>query len=68
MSSFGINTHAHVDAALFAAVLTVLTYGIKWMFGLRFPDLVFVLPTFVAIFIGFYAILFVVFLLVWSRK
>jgi hypothetical protein len=68
MGSFGINKHAHVDAGLFAVLLTLLSYGIKWTFGLNFPGVIFVVPTFIAVFIGFYAILFFVFLLVWSRK
>ncbi len=68
MSSFGIDKHAHIDAAVLAGLLTLLTYGIKWFFGLKIPDLIFCLPTFIVIFAGFYAVLFVVFLLVWSRK
>jgi hypothetical protein len=68
MGSFGIAKHAHVDAGLFAVLLTLLTYGIKGIFGLTFPDMIFVLPTFIAVFIGFYTILYVVFLIVWSRK
>jgi hypothetical protein len=68
MGSFGINKHAHVDAGLFAILLTLLIYGIKWIFGLKFPYSIFVLPTFLAVFIGFYAILFIVFLVVWSKK
>jgi len=68
MASFGINSHAHIDAAVFAAALTFLTYVVKWVLGLRFPDFVFALPTFLAVFIGFYTVLWVVFLFVWSRK
>ncbi len=68
MASFGINSHAHIDASVFAVVLTLLTYLVKWVFGLRFPDFVLVLPTFLAIFIGFYIILWVVFLIAWNRK
>ncbi len=68
MGSFGIDKHAHVDAAFFAILLTLLTYGVKWVFGLRLPDSVFILPTFLAVFIGFYSILFVVFLIIWKKK
>jgi hypothetical protein len=68
MGSFGIDKHAHIDASVFAILLTLLTYGIKWLFGLKFPDTIFVLPTFLAVFIGFYAILFVVFLILWNKK
>lgn len=68
MASFGINMHAHIDASVFAFVLTFLTYGVKWLLGLRFPDFIFVVPTFLAVFIGFYTILWVVFLVVWSKK
>lgn len=68
MASFGINTHAHIDASVFAAALTFLTYVVKWVFGLRFPDFVLVVPTFLAIFIVFYTALWVVFLFLWSRK
>lgn len=68
MSSFGIDKHAHIDAGFFAILLTLLTYGVKWVFGLKFPDSIFVLPTFLAFFIGFYAILYVAFLLMWNKK
>jgi hypothetical protein len=68
MASFGINTHAHVDAAVFSIVLPLLTYGVKWAFGLRFPDLIFGVPTFIAVFVVFYLILFGVFLIAWSKK
>lgn len=68
MGSFGINKHAHIDAGFLAILLTLVAYGIKWLFGLKFPELFFFLPTFMAVFIGFYAILFVVFLVVWSKK
>lgn len=41
----------------------------KWLvFGLKFPDSVFVLPTFLAVFIFFYTILYVVFLIMWNKK
>jgi hypothetical protein len=49
-------------------VFTFLTYVVKWIFGLKFPDFVFVLPTFLALFIVFYTILWVVFIILWSRK
>lgn len=68
MSSFGIAKHAHVDAAVFAALLTVLTYVIKWCAGIDFRPYVFAFPTFLAIFMGFYIILHVIFLILWSRK
>lgn len=68
MGSFGIDKHAHVEAGFFAILLTLLTYGVKWLFGLKFPDSIFVLPTSLAIFIGIYAILYIAFLIVWSRK
>jgi hypothetical protein len=68
MGSFGINKHAHTDAAFFAFLLTLVSYGIKWICGLDAPHLIFGLPTFVVIFIGYYSISFVVFLILWSRK
>lgn len=68
MGSFGIDKHAHVDAAVAAGLLTLLTYGIKWAFGINFPDLILHLPSFLVIFFGIYIILFVVFLIAWSRK
>ncbi len=68
MGSFGIDKHAHIDAGFFAILLTFVTYGIKWVFGLKFPDSIFFLPAFMAIFIGSYAIFFVVFLIMWSKK
>ncbi len=68
MGSFGINTHAHVDAAVFSIVLTLLTYGVKWLRGWNFPALVFGVPSFIAVFIAFYVILFVVFLVAWNRS
>jgi hypothetical protein len=68
MSSFGASGHAHAEAGFFAALLTLFAYAIKWIFGLKFPGLIFFFPTVVAVFIGFYAILFLVFLVAWSRK
>lgn len=68
MGSFGIDKHAHIDAAFFAILLTLLTYGIKWIFGLKLPVLIFFLPPFIVIFAGFYTVLFIFFLTVWSRK
>lgn len=68
MGSFGINKHAHTDAALFAFILTLVSYGIKWICGLEVPSLLFGLPTFIVIFTGIYSILFIVFLIIWSRK
>ena len=68
MGSFGINSHVHVDAAVFSAVLTLLTYGAKGLLGFRFPDLVFGMPPFLAVFIVYYLILYVVFLVAWSGR
>jgi hypothetical protein len=68
MGSFGIAKHVHMDAAVFAILLTLLIYGIKWLLGLRFPDFIFIVPTFIVIFIVCYAILFVVFFIVWNKK
>jgi hypothetical protein len=68
MGSFGIDKHAHADAAVFATLLTLLVYGVKWLFGWKFPDFILVLPTFVAVFVALYVILYGVFLLAWSRK
>ena len=68
MSSFGSGTHAHVDAAAFSAVLTLVTYIAKWALGWKFPDFIFAMPAFLAVFLGFYAVLYVVFLVAWSRK
>jgi hypothetical protein len=68
MASFGINKHAHIDAAVIAILLTGPAYGIKWIFGLKFPDLIFYLPPFIAIFAGFYVVLFIGFLIAWSWK
>ncbi|MBI2266516.1 MAG: hypothetical protein HYU64_15360 [Armatimonadetes bacterium] len=68
MSSFGIGGHAHIDAAVFSVLLTLFIYGVKWLFGFKFPAFIFVLPTFVAIFLGFYTILYVAFLIAWTRK
>lgn len=65
---FGVGGHAHIDAAVCAALLTLLTYGVKWIFGLAFPQFILVVPTFVAVFIGYYAILYTFFRIVWSRK
>jgi len=68
MASFGINKHAHVDAAVFSVVLILLTYGVKWAFGLRFPDFIFGVPTFIAVFVVIYLILYGVFLIAWGKK
>lgn len=68
MGSPGSGSHAHVEAAALSAVLTLLTYIAKWTLGWKFPDLVFAMPAFIAVFLGFYVVLFVVFLVVWSRK
>ena len=61
-------SHAHLDAGSFSILLTLLVYGIKWLFGLKFPELILGLPTFMAVFIPLYLILYVIFLIAWSRK
>jgi hypothetical protein len=68
MANFGINRHAHIDAGFLSILLTLLVYGIKWLFQLKFPASILVFPTFMGIFIGFYLILHVVFLILWTRK
>lgn len=68
MGSFGIARHAHVDAAVFSVVLTVLTYGVKWLFGWGFPSFFFGLPFFLAVFLGYYLAWSVAFLVLWSRR
>jgi hypothetical protein len=68
MGSSGISRHAHVDAGFFALLFTLLIYGIKWIFDLSLPASIFILPTFVAVFIGSYAIMFLVFLIAWNKK
>ncbi|MRR17567.1 MAG: hypothetical protein EG826_14040 [Deltaproteobacteria bacterium] len=68
MASFGINRHAHIDAAVGAALLTLLTYGVQWIAGFKIPTLIFNLPAFIVIFTGLYVVLFIAFLIVWSRK
>ena len=60
--------HAHVDAGAFSILLTLLVYVVKWIAGLKFPVLIFYLPTFIAIFLGFYIILYIVFLIAWNKK
>jgi hypothetical protein len=68
MSSFGIGTHVHTNAAFGAILLTLVTYAVKWVFGLALPALIFIVPTFIAFFLGYYLILWVVFLIVWSKR
>lgn len=68
MGSFGIDKHAHIDAAVAAGVLTALTYVVKWVFGIKFPDLILYLPPFIVIFAVFYVVLYIVFLIAWSLK
>ncbi len=53
---------------MLSVLLTLSVYGIKWLFRLKFPEFILVFPTFMGIFIGFYLILHVVFLILWSRK
>lgn len=65
---FGIGSHSHVDAAAFSVLLTALTYAAMWLFGFHFPDLVLGFPPFLAVFIGYYLLLFVFFLVAWSGK
>jgi hypothetical protein len=68
MANFGIEGHVHTEAGVCSFLLTLLAYGIKWLFGLRFPESILALPTFMGVFIGFYLVLYVVFLILWSRK
>jgi len=68
MGSFGIDKHAHIDAAVAAGVLTALTYCAKWVFGIELPDLILYLPPFIVIFAFFYIALYIVFLIAWSLK
>jgi len=68
MGSFGIGKHAHVEAGLFAVLLTLLTYGIKWICGMKFPHTILGLPAFIGIFLGFYVIFFIALLIAWNRR
>ncbi len=68
MADFGIGKHAHVEAAFVSILLTLLVYVIKWLFRLKFPEFILVFPTFAGIFIGIYSVLYIVFLILWSRK
>jgi len=61
-------SHAHIDAGAFSILLTLLVYIVKWIVGFKFPVLIFYLPPFIAIFLGFYIVLYVVFLIAWNRK
>ena len=65
---FGIGRHAHIDAAFFATLLTLLTYGVKWICGLVFAQFILAVPTFIAIFVAYYVILYALFFIAWSRK
>lgn len=58
--------HAHVEAALFALVVTGLVYLCKWIFGFSLPA-IFGLPACLVIFVGAYILLFIVFRFLWSR-
>lgn len=60
--------HAHVDAALFSTILTIIIYAAKWIFGLSFPATVFILPTFMAVWTGAYLVLYFVFLWLWRKS
>lgn len=64
---FGIGSHAHTEAAVFSIVLTSLTYAVKWVAGWQFPAVVLGVPSFIAVFLGFYVLLFLVFLILWNR-
>jgi hypothetical protein len=68
MSSFGVAKHAHMDAALSAALMTLLIYVVKWCIGTDFRPYIFVFPTFVVIFLGFYIVAFMIFLVLWTRR
>jgi hypothetical protein len=68
MSSFGVAKHAHVDAAVFAALLTLLAYVVKWSIGIDFPSYIVGFPAFVIIFLGFYIVTFAIFLIRWSKR
>jgi hypothetical protein len=68
MATFSINAHAHIDAAVFAAVLTCLTYAVKWIMGFNLPAFIFFLPAFIAVFSGFYIVLLLLFAIAWSGK
>jgi hypothetical protein len=64
----GAGSHAHVEAAVFSILLTLIVYGVKKLFGLRLPETILVLPTSIAIFIAFYIILYIAFIFLWSKK
>lgn len=68
MANFGIARHAHVEAAFSSILLTLSVYGIKWLVRLHVPDRILGLPFFMVVFGGFYVILYVIFLKLWSGK
>jgi hypothetical protein len=64
----GASNHAHVESAFLSILLTLIVYGAKYTLGFRLPDVIYILPTFMVIFIAFYIILYVIFLFLWYRK
>lgn len=68
LSSFSAAKHGHVEAAVLASLLTLLTYAVKWCFGIHFPVRLFAIPTFLVIFAGTYTVSYVFFLMLWMKR
>jgi hypothetical protein len=64
----GAGSHAHVEAGILSILLTLIVYGIKYLFDLRFPDAILKLPTFMVIFIASYVLLYIVFIFLWYKR
>jgi hypothetical protein len=68
MATFSINAHTHIDSAVLAVVLTFLAYAVKWLVEFNFPELIFFLPAFIVVFLGFYIVLWLFPAIAWSGK
>jgi hypothetical protein len=59
--------HVHVEAGTLSILLTLLVYLVRWATGFHLPQILLGLPTFLVLFLGFYLVLYVVFLIAWNR-
>ena len=68
MSSFGVAKHVHVEAAVIATLLTMLIYGVTWFAGWSLPGRIVGFPAFLIVFAGAYVILYIILMVLWTKK
>lgn len=60
--------HAHVEAALFATLLTIITYALIWLLNFSVPEVILLLPAPLAIWLGCYLVCYPIAYFLWHKN